>query len=151
MGKCLQEKVSMKNILPAISRNKGCRSHQAVTLQLPWWWALKELRKETECPPSSSHLLLPPPWCTLRRLGMRRQRILAPESWSVLGTWLGWSVSKNETHEHEIATRLFPSAEGYSKKQVRRTKDPPLCIPNTGDVAVPFPLVRSGHTFFPVG
>ena len=37
----------------------------------------------------------------------------------VLGTWLGSSLSKNETQEHgEISTRLFTSAEGrrYSRK-----------------------------------
>ena len=38
----------MRNkILPAISENKGCCSHWAVTLQLPKWWALRELRMET--------------------------------------------------------------------------------------------------------
>ena len=39
----------------------------------------------------------------------------------MLGTWLGSSVSKNETHEHgEISTRPLTSAEGhrYSKKRV---------------------------------
>ena len=35
--------------------------------------------------------------------------------------------------------------------KTRRPKDPPLFIPNTGDVPAPFPLVRSGRTFFPVG
>ena len=59
-----------------------------------------------------------------------------------LGTWLGSSVSKNETHEHgEISTRLFTSTEGhrYSKKRMHPTKDPPLFIPNAGDVPLPFP------------
>ena len=53
----------------------------------------------------------------------------------------------------EISTRLFTSAEGhgYSKKHALRTKDSPLFIPNTGDLPVPFPLVRSGRTLFPVG
>ena len=72
----------------------------------------------------------------------------------LLGTWLGWSVLKNETHEQgETATRLFTCAEGrgYSKKRARRTKNPPLFIPNAGDVPVPFPLVRSGCTFFSIG
>ena len=64
------------------------------------------------------------------------------------------SVSEHETHgQGEISTRLFASAEGHgsSKKHVCRTKDPPLFVPNAGDVPVPFPWVRSGHTFFPVG
>ena len=34
----------------------------------------------------------------------------------LLGTWLGSSVSKKETHEHgEISTRLLTSAEGAQK------------------------------------
>lgn len=58
----------------------------------------------------------------------------------LLGTWLGWSVLKNETHEQgETATRLFTCAEGRgsSKKHVRPTKDPPLLVPNAGDVPSP--------------
>ena len=53
----------------------------------------------------------------------------------------------------EISTRLCTSAEGlgYSKKHVLRTQDPPLFIPNAGDIPVPFPRVRSGRTCFPVG
>ena len=42
-------------MLPAISVNKRCCSHQAITLQ-------------------------PPRWCTLRRLRMRKHRILALDS-----------------------------------------------------------------------
>ena len=71
-------------MLPAISLNKGCCSHQAITLQPPWSWALRKLRIETRCLPSSStSLLLPPhPWlCTQRRLRMREHKILTPESW----------------------------------------------------------------------
>ena len=43
-------------ILPSLSVNKACLSHQAITLQPPWWWALRELRMERGCPPSSSQL-----------------------------------------------------------------------------------------------
>ena len=70
-----------EKMLPAISVNKWCCSHQAITLQLPRRWALRELRMETGCPPSSSQLLQPPWWCTLRRLRMKKHRILSPESW----------------------------------------------------------------------
>ena len=69
-------------MLPAISVNKGCCSHQAITLQLPQWWA--EPRIEIGCLPSRHQPLRPPPplqRCTLRRLRMRKHRILAPDSW----------------------------------------------------------------------
>ena len=52
--------VSWTKMLPAISVNKGCHSHQATTLQPLWQWALRELRIETGCPPSSGQLLQPP-------------------------------------------------------------------------------------------
>ena len=70
-------------MLPAISVNKGCCSHQAITIQPPGRWALRELRMETGCPPSSHQPLQHSRTqrCTLRRLRMRKYRILAPDSW----------------------------------------------------------------------
>lgn len=41
----------------------------------------EELRMETGCLPSSSHLHQPPQQCTPRGHRMRKQRTLAPESW----------------------------------------------------------------------
>ena len=80
----MNEKVS-----PAISVNKGCCSHQAIALQPPGRWALRELRMETGCRPSSPQPLQllptsfypPPRWCTPRTLRMGKHRTLAPESW----------------------------------------------------------------------
>ena len=41
----------------------------------------------------------------------------------VLGTWLGSSVLKNETHEHgEISTRLFTSVEGCGTPKSTHTE-----------------------------
>ena len=77
-----------------------------------------------------------------------------PSRMGMLGTWLGSSVSKNETHEHgAISTRLFTSAEGHgcSKSTRPKKKRPSLFTPNAGDALVPFPWVRSGCTFFLVG
>ena len=81
-------------------------------------------------------------------------RVKNKQTKGLLGTWLGSLVSKNETHAHgETLTRFLTSAEGHrhSKKCTRQTKDPPLFLPNAGDAPVPFPWVRSGRTFFPVG
>ena len=47
----------------------------------------------------------------------------------LLGTWLGSSVSENETHEHgENSTRLFTSAEGhgYSKSTCKEEESLPI-------------------------
>ena len=47
----------------------------------------------------------------------------------LLGTWLGSSVSENETHEHgEISTRLFTSAEEHkcSKSMSEEGRPPPI-------------------------
>ena len=63
--------VSMKKMLPVRSVNKGCCSHQAITLQLPQRWTLRELRIETRCPPR----------CTLRGFRVRKHQILALQSW----------------------------------------------------------------------
>ena len=41
-------------MLPAVPVTKGRCSHQAITLQLPWWWVLKELRVETNSLPSAT-------------------------------------------------------------------------------------------------
>ena len=74
--------------------------------------------------------------------------------WKLQQLWLRSSVSESETHgQGEISTRLFTSVQGcrHSKKCVSQTKDPPLFIPNAGDVAVPFSLVKSGCTLFLVG
>ena len=47
----------------------------------------------------------------------------------LLGTWLGLSVLKNETHEHgEISTRLFPSAEGHGCSKSTRKEEKTLPI-----------------------
>ena len=67
-------------MLPPVSVNKRCCSHWAITLQPPWWWALRELRIETGYLPSSSQQLQPPRWC-IQRLRMRKHRILVPDSW----------------------------------------------------------------------
>ena len=67
----------------------------------------------------------------------------------IVGTWLGSSVSKNKTHEHgEISTSLQKGA-GAQKASAKKRHS--LFIPNTRDVPVPFPLVRSGCAFFSVG
>ena len=50
----------MKNVA-AISVQKRCCSRQAITLRPPQRWALRELRIETGCPPSSHQPLQPPP------------------------------------------------------------------------------------------
>ena len=61
------------------------------------------------------------------------------------------NTGDNEAREHgEISTRLFASAEGRGFSNCKE-KRPSLFIPNAGDGPVPFPLVRSGRTFFPVG
>ena len=114
--------------------------------------------------PTVSIFLLRNTWCLWFEVGVQLHSFtigypvvpapLVEKTVILLGTWFGSSVSENETHEHgEISTRLFTSAEGrrYPKKCTLQTKDPPLFIPNAGDVPVPFPWVRSGHTFFPVG
>ena len=49
-----------KKMLPAVSVNKGCCSHQPITFQPRWQWALRELKVETGCPPSSHQPLQPP-------------------------------------------------------------------------------------------
>ena len=47
----------------------------------------------------------------------------------VLGTWLGSSVSENETHEHgEISTRLFTSAEGRRCSKSARKEEKTLPV-----------------------
>ena len=71
----------MKKMLAAITVNKGCCSYQAITLQWCRWWALRKLRIETGCPPSSSQPFHPTQQCTLRRLRMRKHRLLGPDSW----------------------------------------------------------------------
>ena len=95
-----------------------------------------------------------PPKCLLTDKEIERMCYIHTYTVGMLGTWFGSSVLKNGTHEHgEISTKLFTSAEGrgYSNKPALQTKDPPLLIPNAGDLPVPFPLARSGCTFFPVG
>ena len=64
-----------------------------------------------------------------------------------IGTWDPTATHpRSETHDHgKISTSLFTSAEGHAKKT-----RPSLSIPNAGDIPVPFPLVRSGCTFFSV-
>ena len=59
-------------------------------------------------------------------------------------------MSESETHEHgEISTRLFTSAEGCKCSESMQEEDrTSLFIPNAGGISVPFPLVRSGRTFF---
>ena len=70
-----------ESMLPVISVNKGCFSHQAITLPWPPWWAIRKLRIETGCLPSSNQSLHPPQGCTLRKLSVRKHRILAPDTW----------------------------------------------------------------------
>ena len=63
-------------------------------------------------------------------------------------------------HMGGISTRFFTSAEGrrcslwvmsrQASKHMQRRKNP-LFIPKEGSTSVPFPLVRSGRTFFSVG
>ena len=57
----------------------------------------------------------------------------------MLGRWLGWSASENETREHgEVATRLFASAEGPDAQRApAKKKSPSLFIPKAGDVTAP--------------
>ena len=69
-----QGKLWMKNIA-ALSVNKGSCSHKAITSQLPQRWALRELRMEIECPPTTVNCCGHPLSCTLRRLRMRRHRL----------------------------------------------------------------------------
>ena len=38
--------MSVKTLLPATSVSRGCRSHQAITLQLPGWRTRRELRMD---------------------------------------------------------------------------------------------------------
>ena len=77
----------------------------------------------------------------------------SPYSWRKKWLLLRSSVSESETHEHgEISTRLFTSAEGRRcSKSAANQKRPSLFLPNAADGLVPFPRVRSGRTFFPVG
>ena len=70
-----------EGMLPVISVNKGCFSHQAITLSWPPWWAWRKLRIETGCLPSASQSLHPPQVCTLRTLRVRKHRVLSPDTW----------------------------------------------------------------------
>ena len=75
----LPQAVREKKIPPVISVNTGCCSHQAITLQLPRGWTLRELRIETGCPLSSSQPLQPPQWAT-PRVRTRKHRRMVPGS-----------------------------------------------------------------------
>ena len=70
------------NIFPAISINKGCCSHQAITLQPCGWLTLSELRLETIGLLTSkpSVTAITPKWWTLRGFRMEKARVLAPDS-----------------------------------------------------------------------
>ena len=72
-------------ILPTVSVNKGCCSHQAVTLQPPGGEPCGNSEwRQADCPrqsPSSSQCCShPPDTCTLRGFRMREHRILALDS-----------------------------------------------------------------------
>ena len=63
-----------------ISANKGCCSYQP--LQLPPKVSLEGTQDGKRMPAiRPSDTTATPPWCTLRKLRMRKHRILAPESW----------------------------------------------------------------------
>ena len=67
-------------LLPAVSVNKGCHSHQLSHYRR--WMATQEGNKEF---PSFSrlHPEATPYGAALRKLQMRKHRILAPDSWGV--------------------------------------------------------------------
>lgn len=48
-------------LLWAVSVNKGYYSHQAITLRPPGWWALRELRMETNGQPTAKPIQQSPP------------------------------------------------------------------------------------------
>ena len=57
---------------------------------------------------------------------------------------------KENTGRSRQASLLLQKGTGAQKAPAKK-KRPSLFIPNAGDVPVPFPLVRSGSTFFLVG
>ena len=66
-------------MLPDLSVNKECCSHQAIPAQPPRQRAWRELRIETGCSPLSHRAAAAAPhWCTLRRL---RTGKLTSDSW----------------------------------------------------------------------
>ena len=68
----------MKNVACHSSNQRIC-SHQAIMLQLPWWWAqVESIGRMPRRPPSSSQMLQPPPQQRmLRKLRMRKHWTLA--------------------------------------------------------------------------
>ena len=75
-----------EKMLSAISANKEWCNHQASTSQPLRHWALRELRTETGCLPSSCQPLQSPPppqQHILRRLKMRKHSIQASDGWDV--------------------------------------------------------------------
>lgn len=68
----------MEKMLSALTINKQCCSHQAITgLHITSHHSLPH----TGCPQSNDQTLQPPQRCTQRRLRMKKQRPLALDSW----------------------------------------------------------------------
>ena len=89
---------------PAISVNKGCCSHQAVTLQLPPTVSPEGTQDRGKiCPPSSSQLLQPPPTMHPEETQDEKHRILAPDSWG--------AYQRNDFSEPRIC--IFPYMEKH--------------------------------------
>ena len=69
-------------MLPAISGNRGCCRHQAITLQPPWVVSPEGTQDGNRMPAIKQSVTAATPkhapWGGLR---MRKHRILAPESW----------------------------------------------------------------------
>ena len=83
---CLVFCLLKEKMLSAISVNKEWCNHQASTSQPFWHWALRELRTEIGCLPSSCQPLHSPPvpqQHILRRLKMRKHSIQAPDGQDV--------------------------------------------------------------------
>ena len=77
----LKPRYLINEILPAVSVNKGCHSHQWLQPSNASQWALRKLRKERipaiYQPSDCSHCL----WWAVRKLRMWKHKVLAPESW----------------------------------------------------------------------
>jgi len=60
-----------------------------------------------------------------------------------------WKMRHMNTGRSRQGSLLLQKGAGTQKVHAKK-KRPSLFIPNAGDVPVPFPVVRSGHTFFSV-
>ena len=61
-----------------------------------------------------------------------------------------WKVRHMNTGRSQQGSLLLQTDEG-TQKACTKKKRHSLFIPNSGGIPVPFPLVRSGRTFFSVG